>query len=205
MTTPRRCRTLWNQGRQVLEANVPGCFVECGVWRGGSAAVMGSVIRDSGQDRDLHLFDSFEGLPEPTEMDGVAAREYSGGMATGKLQSVNQCRAGEQEVRNFLLGSLGLDPNKVHFHGGWFENTIPADSPKLGRIALLRLDGDWYESTRVCLTHLYPLLSSGGIVILDDYFAWEGCKKATDEYRTQHQITAPLIRIDIDAGYWVKP
>lgn len=204
MTTPVRCRKLWDQSCQVLDANIPGSFVECGVWRGGSAAVMALAIRHSGQARDLHLFDSFEGLPEPTEKDGAMAKEYSGGRASGALKSVGQCNAGLKEVQAFLLGRLGLDTSKVHFHVGWFQDTLPNVAPKLGPIALLRLDGDWYESTRLCLEYFYPNVSRGGIIIMDDYWAWEGCRKAVDEYRQNHQIDTPVNRIDLVAGYWIK-
>jgi O-methyltransferase len=205
MTNPVRCRTLWNQSCQVLWANIPGSFVECGVWRGGSAAVMALAIRHSGQGRDLHLFDSFEGLPEPTEKDGPQAREYSGGRASGALKSVDQCKAGLDEVQSFLLGRLGLDASKVHFHVGWFQDPLSRDAPKLGPIALLRLDGDWYESTRLCLEHLYPLVAPGGMIILDDYLDWTGCKKAVDEYCSAHGIVAQLAGTYPNAVYWVKP
>lgn len=204
-TTPQRCRELWNQSCKLLRDGVPGCFVECGVWRGGSSAVMGLAIRHFRQKRDLHLFDSFEGLPEPTQKDGEMAKAYSGGRASGELKSVNQCRAGLEEVQTFLLEHLGLDPSQVHFHVGWFQNAVPSVASGLGPIALLRLDGDWYESTKLCLDHLYPLVSSGGIVVLDDYFPWEGCKLATDEYRARHGILAPLEKIDCDAVCWIKP
>jgi hypothetical protein len=189
----------------VLQQKVPGCFVECGVWRGGSAAIIGLANRHFGAMRDLHLFDSFEGLPEPTPTDGAAAIAYSSGRASGELKSLNQCKAGQDEVQKFLLGRLRLDRSKIHFHAGWFQNTVPLAATNLGSIALLRLDGDWYESTRVCLEHLYPLVSAGGIIILDDYFAWEGCKKATDEFRAKHGILAPVKRIDDDAACWTKP
>ena len=82
--------------------------------------------------------------------------------------------------------------------------TLPVDAGKLGPIALLRLDGDWYESTRFCLEHLYSNLSPGGVIIMDDYWAWEGCRKATDEYRETNRISAPIQRIDAAAGYWIK-
>ncbi|MGO8682732.1 MAG: TylF/MycF/NovP-related O-methyltransferase [Limisphaerales bacterium] len=205
LTNPTRCRTLWDQCKKVLDANVVGSFVECGVWRGGSSATMGLAIRHSGQTRDLHLFDSFEGLPEPTEKDGSLAKEYCGGRASGELRSVSHCKIGLQEVQDFLLGRLRLDASKVHFHEGWFQNTVPMIAPKLGPIALLRLDGDWYESTRICLEHLYPLLSPGGIVVLDDYFDWIGCKKATDEYRVKNNIVAPMTGALPNAASWTKP
>jgi len=87
----------------VLEGNVPGCFVECGVWKGGSSAIMALAIRNARQERHLHLFDSFEGLPEPTEKDGEYAAVYSGGHNQGKLATINQCQAGLDEVRNLML------------------------------------------------------------------------------------------------------
>jgi len=143
-------------------------------------------------------------LPEPTEKDGKSAITYSGGRKDGKLATINQCRAGLAGVRHLILDKIKVPEALVHFHLGWFQNTVPTDAEKLGSIALLRLDGDWYDSTMICLEHLYPLLSPGGIIVIDDYFAWEGCKKATDEYRLKHQINCPIEKIDMDAAYWVK-
>lgn len=204
MTTPIRCRRLWDSCKLVLEQNVPGSFVECGVWKGGSSAIMALAIKNAGQERHLHLFDSFEGLPEPTEIDGEQAAIYSGGRNQGNLTTVNRCQAGLAEVRHLILDEIKVPDKLAHFHVGWFQNTVPVDAGKLGPIALLRLDGDWYDSTKVCLEHLYPLLSRGGIVIMDDYWAWEGCLKATDEYRSKNDILYPIQRIDGDAGFWVK-
>lgn len=204
MTTPVRCRRLWDSCQQVLQQNVPGAFVECGVWKGGSSGIMALALKNAGQERPLHLFDSFEGLPEPTAMDGEQAAAYSGGRNQGKLATVNQCRAGLDVVRHLILDKIKMPEKLAHFHVGWFQNTVPVDAGKLGSIALLRLDGDWYDSTMVCLEHLYPLLSPGGVIIMDDYWAWEGCRKATDEYRHQNHIHSPIERIDGDAGFWVK-
>lgn len=204
MTQPRRCKLLWNQCMDVFRRGVPGSLVECGVWRGGSSGVMALAARHAGETRELHLFDSFEGLPEPQEVDEQAAADYSSGRASGKLSSIGRCKAELDEVEGFLFGQLQLDRKQVHFHVGWFQNTVPIDAATLGPIALLRLDGDWYESTKVCLEHLYPRLTPGGVLVLDDYFAWAGCRKATDEYRAQHGITEPIIAIDQDAAYWVK-
>ena len=204
MTNPIRCRRLWDSCKQVLDQNVPGCFVECGVWKGGSSAIMALAIKNVGQERHLHLFDSFEGLPEPTEKDGDYAATYSGGRNQGKLATVNQCRAGLDAVRHLIIDDIKMPQELAHFHVGWFQNTIPADVGQLGSIALLRLDGDWYDSTKICLEHLYPLLSPGGIVILDDYYCWEGCRKATDEYRQKNNINCLIHQIDVDACFWVK-
>lgn len=204
MSNPVRCRHLWNTCQQVLNRDVPGCFVECGVWKGGSSAIMALAIKHTSQKRHLHLFDSFEGLPEPTEKDGAAAAAYSGGRNKGKLAAINQCRAGLDEVRHLILDVVKVNNEFAHFHVGWFQNTIPTDAGQLGPIALLRLDGDWYDSTKICLEHLYPLLSPGGVIILDDYFCWEGCQKATDEYRSRNNIPHPIHQIDQDAAFWMK-
>lgn len=204
MTTPQRCRVLWDVCETVLRKNVPGALVECGVWKGGSAAIMGLAIRHSAPSRPLHLFDSFEGLPQPGFQDGGAAALYSEGQAAGTLAPIHKCEASLVEVRSYLTEQLRLPEKQVHFHVGWFQNTVPADAPQIGSIAVLRLDGDWYESTRICLEHLYPLLSPGGVVILDDYYCWAGCRKATDEFRARQGITAQLHQIDGDSGLWWK-
>lgn len=165
---------------------------------------MGLALRAAGESRPLHLFDSFEGLPEPSEKDGAAAIAYSGGKSSGALTSIRACEANVEEVRRMLTTRARLPESQLHFHVGWFQNTVPAAEPALGPIAVLRLDGDWYDSTRVCLEHLYPLLVPGGVLILDDYFCWEGCRKATDEYRAAHGLTMPIIQVDVDSGYWRK-
>ncbi len=202
MTNPKRCKHLWDICNSVLSEGIRGDFVECGVWKGGSAGVMGLVIKARGEQRVLHLFDSFEGLPEPTIKDGVQAAEYSGGRAAGALQSVNKCRAGTQEVRDFLIGCLGLNNRLLVFHEGWFQDSVPNAAPTLGAISVLRLDGDWYESTRICLEFLYPLLSLGGVIILDDFYCWQGCAKATEEFRSRFSIKSPICRIDDEAVFW---
>jgi hypothetical protein len=204
MTTPQRCRVLWDVCGTVLRKNVPGVFVECGVWKGGSAAIMGLALRHSAQARVLHLFDSFEGLPQPGVQDGEAATVYSDGQVAGKLISIHKCEASLDEVRSYLIDQLHLPEKQVRFHVGWFQQTVPADAPQIGPIAALRLDGDWYESTRICLEHLYPLLSPGGALILDDYHCWAGCRKATDEFRAKHAITNPICLMDREAAYWLK-
>ena len=205
MTSPERCRNLWDLCQVVAVKNVPGCLVECGVWRGGSAGLMTLAMRHAGQTRPLHLFDSFEGLPEPGDKDGEIAVAYSGGKGSGALKSVHKCEAGLEDVRQFLHQQLDVPQDLIHYHVGWFQNTVPGDAALVGKIAVLRLDGDWYESTRVCLEHLYPVLQPGGVLILDDYYCWEGCRKATDEYRENHGITAPMIKVDADCAYWWKP
>lgn len=205
MTTPQRARHLWDICSQIVEENVKGSLVECGVWRGGSAGIMGLLLKHRRQSRNVHLFDSFEGLPEPTDKDGNYAAEYSGGRASGELTSIDQCRSGLAEVHDFLFEELDLDKERITFHVGWFQDTMPRSAHTLGPIAVLRLDGDWYESTWVCLEHLYHLISPGGVVILDDFHVWEGCARAVREFRSRASINAPMEEIDGEAVYWRVP
>lgn len=204
MTTPKRCSVLWDICQSTLRNNVPGAFVECGVWKGGSAAIMGLALRHAGPMRPLHLFDSFEGLPQPGKQDGEAAAAYSEGQAGGALTSIHKCEASLAEVRGYLIDRLRLPQKELFFHVGWFQNTVPVVAPQIGPIAVLRLDGDWYESTRICLEHLYPLISPGGALLLDDYYCWAGCRKATDEFRAKQGISTPISRIDREAVFWRK-
>lgn len=206
MTTAIRCKSLWDVCSELLRDQVPGDFVECGVWRGGSAGIMAQVLLkyDRHGTRLLQLFDSFEGLPEPTEADGEHAAQYSGGVNSGALKSVHQCEAGIEIVEKLLIQSIGFPCERVRFHRGWFQETIPHLGRDPEKIAVLRLDGDWYDSTKVCLDFLYDRLSKSGVIILDDYFAWEGCKKAVDEFRDKRNIVDKIIRVDVDCAYWVK-
>src|SRR6266576_3586394 len=150
MTSFQRCASLWQLTGQLLKRNVPGALVECGVWRGGSAGIMGCASRHAGKTRPLHLFDSFEGLPEPGPEDGSYAVDYSGGKAEGRLATIAKCDAGLETVRAHLFQRLQLNPAHVHFHVGWFQDTVPGDAKVIGPIAILRLDGDWYASTQIC-------------------------------------------------------
>ncbi len=205
MTTFVRCKVLWDLCREQLGKGVPGALVECGVWKGGSAVVMGLAARGADPVRPLHLFDSFEGLPEPDARDGAAAAAYTDVKAGGRLVSTAKCEASLDYVKATLFEQAGLSPADVVFHQGWFQDTVPAQAGGVGAISVLRLDGDWYASTKICLEHLYPQLSPGGVLILDDYFMWEGCRKAADEYREKGGITAPIIRVDDECAYWRKP
>lgn len=206
MTSVIRCKTLWDSCCDILKNEVPGDFVECGVWRGGSAGIMAQVLRkfDSSRQRKLHLFDSFEGLPEPTEIDGTHAAQYSGGVNSGALKSVHMCEAEIGFVRELLFDKLNFPESRARLYQGWFQDTIPQLGNDPSQIAVLRLDGDWYDSTKICLNHLYDRVPSGGLIILDDYFAWEGCKVATDEFRDARGITDKLIQVDNACAYWTK-
>lgn len=152
----------------------PGCVVECGVWRGGMSAGMAEV---PGADRDYFLFDSFEGLPAAREdLDGASAVAWQGD--TKSPTYYNNCTAAEGEAAAAMKLSGATSFSLVK---GWFNETIPRFAPPC-QIAVLRLDGDWYDSTRVCLENLYPHVAPGGIVIVDDYYNWDGCARAVNEF-----------------------
>jgi O-methyltransferase len=171
-------RRLVNACVAVAEADrlgVAGAIVECGVWRGGCAAAMAAESERRGIARALWLFDSFEGLPQPAAEDGMRARQWM-------HDRERHCIADIRDVERLLFEEFGIARERVHIRKGWFADTIRAAKAQIGAIAVLRLDGDWYESTKTCLDHLYPLVSDGGLVIIDDYGYWEGCRRATDEF-----------------------
>jgi O-methyltransferase len=152
--------------------SVEGDFVECGVWRGGMSAAIAEVL---GKDRMVHLFDSFEGLPPAQEIDGAAAIDWQRGVTSPNY--FDNCRAED----SYALEAMAMAGHtRFEIHRGWFEHTVPKlASPRIG---ILRLDGDWYESITTCLTHLFPKVSEGGLVVLDDYYTWDGCSKAVHDY-----------------------
>ena len=194
MTSPSAVYVLADAVRHVVANEVPGAFVECGVWRGGSMMAIARTLMELGRaDAELYLFDTFEGMVEPTELD--VSR-------TGQTASEYQRRAGQdwataslEQVQAAMRG-VGYDASKVHFIKGRVEETIPTNAPD--QIALLRLDTDWYESTKHELLHLYPRLQRGGVLIIDDYGYWQGCGRATDEFFTDNPPRPLLVRIDSD-------
>lgn len=166
--------------------SVKGDFIECGTWKGGMSCGMMSV---GGKDRSYHFFDSFEGLPEPKEIDGKAAFEYQEN--TDSPLYHNNCTADYDNFIN-LVHSQNIPKEQIHVYKGWFEDRMP-DYP--GRpISVLRLDGDWYESTLTCLNALYKFVAIGGIILLDDYDAWEGCAQATHEFLGTSKACARIMR-----------
>lgn len=207
MTSYERLVTLWQQVRYLDRAGIQGSLVECGTWKGGACGMMALAhLAVGGPIRPLHLFDSFQGLPEPdAERDGVVAVEYAGGHASGALRGIGRC-VGTLEVNQRLLGDIIRYPKELtHYHVGWFQETVPATNTTIGPIALLRLDGDWYESTKICLQYLCPQVSSGGVVIIDDYGKWAGCRRAVDEYLRRCARVLLLNHIDAAGRYWIVP
>jgi O-methyltransferase len=163
--------------------HVQGCVVECGVWRGGMSAGMAEVL---GPDRDYFLFDSFEGLPPATNLDGEDAKRWQQDVTSETYY--DNCRAPIDFARRAMEMS-GVP--RYTLVKGWFENTLPSFVPP-APIAILRLDGDWYESTLVALESLFRHLAPGGVVIIDDYYAWDGCSRAVHDFLSRHQSTVRI-------------
>ncbi|HVX84063.1 MAG TPA: TylF/MycF/NovP-related O-methyltransferase [Phycisphaerae bacterium] len=176
----------------VVERNVPGDFLEAGVWRGGATIFMRAFLKAHGiGERRVWVADSFEGLPPARGRDREMGDADLSGEAHLKV-SLEQVRA------NFAR--FGLLDERVRFVKGWFHESLPA--APVERLAVLRLDGDMYSSTMDTLQALYDKVSPGGWVIVDDYPGWEGCRRATDEFRASRGITAPLEKIDWTGVCW---
>ena len=182
MTPPEVTLNAIRAAQYVAEFNIPGAVVECGVWRGGVSMAMASRLIMGGQVKDLYLYDTFDGMSEPTEND-VAPSGQKAEVLLKNLAKDEQNHiwafAPLDKVRS-NVESVGYPTDKIKFVKGKVEDTIPETIPE--KIALLRLDTDWYESTKHELLHLYPLLVSGGVLILDDYGYWAGARKAVDEF-----------------------
>jgi O-methyltransferase len=205
MTSPERLHALIEAVRYVVRSEIPGDIVECGVWRGGSMMAAALTLRELNQtDRQLYLFDTFEGMPRPSAVDtsfrGEHAIDIFEALKTGE-DSSKYCRAQFEKVRA-AVASTGYPPTHIHLLKGKVEMTIPATAPE--SIALLRLDTDWHESTSHELEHLFPRLSHGGVLIVDDYGHWEGCKRAVDEYFEKKRASVFLARIDYTGRIGIK-
>jgi hypothetical protein len=177
-----------------LDDGVAGDVVEAGVWRGGTSIYMRAVLAAHGiDDRNVWVADSFRGFP-PTRGDhDDQGEDFTGGLGEEAL------RVGFGEVRkNFVR--YGLLDDHVRFLVGWFADTLPF--APIERLAVARIDCDLYESTRDAITALYPKLSPGGFLIVDDYGSFDACRHAVDEYRMHHRIEVPIERIDADGVYW---
>ena len=202
MTSAERIYALIQAVRYVSENAIAGEIVECGVWKGGSmAAIARTLIQSQDVKRDLYLFDTFEGMSEPTTKDV----DYSGKQAAEVLlkDAGSRCADAPLEQVKEVLYETGYPRERIHFIRGRVEETIPASAPK--SISLLRLDTDWYMSTKHELVHLFPRLVRSGVIILDDYGHWEGSRQACDEYFKQNRIPILLNRIDYTGRIALKP
>jgi len=204
MTSNERIYGLIRAVHYVVDNDIPGALVECGVWKGGSMMVAAITLLKRNAVRDLYLFDTYSGMPEPTEKDldladRPAADDYHRFKVTP--ETCDLCFATLEEVRVNML-STGYPADRIHFVKGRVEETIPDGAPET--IAVLRLDTDWYASTRHEMEHLFERLSTNGILIADDYGHWQGMKQALDEYVAKYRIKLFLSRLDYTGRIGVK-
>jgi O-methyltransferase len=179
--------------KTILATNVPGAFVECGVWRGGASFLMADLLKRAGAaNRTVWLCDSFEGHRPPEEIDGAAALEYA--RNTDSPAYRDNCRVAMEAVQQSAR-SLDL-AEYTRLVKGWFDETLPAHREAMGPIALLRVDCDWYSSVRCCLEQLYDQVSPGGFIIFDDYFDYDGCSIAVHEWLAERQLKDRLQTIN---------
>jgi O-methyltransferase len=192
----------------LVEHRVAGDFVECGVFRGASIVCMVRRLQSlSVTDRDIWLYDTFEGMPEPESVDRFYSEpegeQFKSWERTKRQDGGSDwVRADLDEVKKIVL-RCGYPAERLHFIKGLVEETIPQTMPE--SIALLRLDTDFYASTKHELLHLYPRVVSGGVVIIDDYGAYRGARQAVDEYLAENGLHILLARIDEHVRMFTKP
>lgn len=210
--------SLYQQVLHCERHGIAGALVECGVWKGGSCAIMAAAnIEHSHSRRPIHAFDAFDDICEPdAAVDGDAAvalvrrAKSPDAGAEGRLRPVagiydDKGGPGSVEAcRSLIVDRLGYPAESLHCHRGWFQDTVPEAAERIGPIAILRLDGDWYASTKVCLDHLWDHVVPGGFVVIDDYGAYAGCRKAVDEFREARGIRSYLHYVNPDIRYLVK-
>lgn len=205
MTSPERIRALCSAVRYIEQAGIEGAVVECGVWRGGSMMAAARTLSNVGSaKRDLYLFDTFEGMTEPGPHDIALTGETAKCLLEQSARTEDNmvwCYAPMERVAKALT-LTGYPHALVHLIPGRVEETLAAAAPE--RIALLRLDTDWYESTREELHVLFPRLARGGVLIIDDYGHWQGARRAVDEYVNAHQLKLLLHPIDYTGRIAVK-
>jgi O-methyltransferase len=205
MTSEARVVALCDAVRHVVENGIEGDFVECGVWRGGSVMAMArTLLQFCDTSRHLHLFDTFDGMTEPDSrdvaVDGKPAAELMRASSKAHPRSV-WCYAPLEEVKS-AVGSVGYPTAQIHYVKGPVETTLPRAAPE--KIALLRLDTDWYGSTYHELVHLYPRLAVGGVLFIDDYGHWKGARRAVDQFIAERKLPLYLHRIDYSGRSAIK-
>lgn len=191
MVSYARLRGLHDAVMHVANHDIPGDVVECGVARGGSAAMLGLTMRQMGIRRDLWLFDTFQGLPSPSPQDAdfEIAALYCGA-----------CVGSVEDVRR-SLSTLGIREN-LHFIPGLFQNTLL--TAPVSSVAILHIDGDWYESVKSCLESFYDKVSPGGVIQFDDYAHWAGARKAVDEFFAKRGKRLMLRKLDFAGRQMIK-
>jgi O-methyltransferase len=206
MTTIERMYALHQAVTHVTRTGIEGDIVECGVWRGGSSMLAALTLMQLGdRERTLWLYDTFEGMPEP----GAWDRDPRGALMADEWERHREhaddpvfAYAGLADVQ-VNMRTTGYPEQRVALVKGKVEDTIPGTVPD--RVAVLRLDTDWYESTRHELEHLYPLLEPGGVLIVDDYGYWQGARKAVDDWLATQPRPPLLARVDDTGRMGIKP
>ena len=199
----------------IEENNIPGCIVECGVSNGCKEILFITRLKElKTTPRHIFMYDTFEGMVQPTEEDfthqdavlyELSVEQTFTHWQQNQCQDHNNwCYTSLENVKNNLNG-LGYPEEYLHYIKGKVQDTLPnADLLPKEPIAILRLDTDWYESSKIELETLYPLVAKNGLVIIDDYFHWAGQRKAVDEYLSFHQIENTVQRINEHVGFFIK-
>jgi O-methyltransferase len=205
MTSPERVFAMYNAVKYIEDIHAEGDIAECGVWRGGSIMVAAlTLMRLKNVKRKFYLYDTYKGMSKPSAIDQT---NYDGAKAIlmweryRRKEITDWCYASISDVRKNVYSTLYPKHNFI-FVKGDVGRTIPKTTPK--KIALLRLDTDWYKSTKHELEYLYPKLVKGGVLIIDDYGHWKGAKVAVDEYFKKHNIKILLNRIDYTGRLGIK-
>lgn len=197
MTSPERIYTLIESVKYIINNKIEGDIVECGVWKGGSMMAVAKTLKELNQTtKKLYLYDTFEGMSEPTSADKTQNGKEASLLLNENVnkEKNNVWAYSSLETVKDGMRTIGYPEKNTLYIKGKVEDTIPNVIPE--KIALLRLDTDWYESTKHELIHLFPRLQKGGILILDDYGYWQGARKAVDEYFAELNLSIFLSRID---------
>lgn len=204
MTSKERIFGLIEAVKYVNKYNIEGAIVECGVWRGGSMMAVAKTLKSlNDTSRQLYLYDTYEGMTEPTAVDENVLTGSAKKILSKENKSTSRVWAySALETVQQGMNSTGYPADNIHYIQGKVEDTIPGNVPE--KIALLRLDTDWYESTKHELIHLFPRLQKGGVLIIDDYGFWKGSRKATDEYIAETNMQILLCRMDSTGRIAIK-
>lgn len=204
MTSIERMYALYSAIQYIVKAKIPGDIVECGVWRGGSCMLAAKTLQHFGDtSRKIYLFDTFEGMPKPTAGDIAKDGDRLTKQWNDMAQNTHNdwCYASLEDVQR-NLSTVGYPADKIEYVVGKVEETIPGTLPS--SIALLRLDTDWFDSTKHEMVHLYPNLQSKGVLLIDDYGHWKGSRAAIDEAFAEKNIVPFLARIDYTGRAFIK-